>query len=86
MTCEIRRKAPHPLVGVDALIDPNQNIPAHLRDDVLNRPLRVLLGFSEEPGDCHTSVATLVRNDNVSFGSLRQSKRPEARRFGAGLE
>ena len=34
MTCEIRRKAPHPFVGVDALIDPNQNIPAHLRDDV----------------------------------------------------
>ena len=51
-----------------------------------HRPLRVLLGFSEEPGDCHTSVATLVRNDNVSFGSLRQSNRPEARRFGAGLE
>ena len=30
MTCEIRRKAQHPF---DALIDPNQNIPAHLRDD-----------------------------------------------------
>ena len=37
-------------------------------------------------GGGHTSVATLVRNDNVSFGSLRQSKRPEAEGFGAGLE
>ena len=28
------KKTARPLVGVDALIDPNQNIPAHLRDDV----------------------------------------------------
>ena len=30
----IQRRPQRPLVGVDALIDPNQNIPAHLRDDV----------------------------------------------------